>query len=173
MLETERLILQDYREEDFDSYFKLRNEKKIWIYSSIEPSDDAKMIKNELLERIAMMRGRKFTYGALFLRETGEYIGEAGVISYHENEKRAVIGYNLLPEFWHKGYASEIIKSLISFLFEQNKFINIEAMTIQNNLYSCRLLEYTGFKKSHIIDNYTKINNQLYPVCCYTYIRKA
>lgn len=169
MFETKRLILREYQLEDYESYCRLRSEQKIWKYSSIKPSNDSNLVKKELLERISLMRGRKYIYGALFLVETGEFIGDAGVISYDENENTAIIGYNVLPEYWRQGYATEIVMGLISFLFDRNHFKRIEALTMQKNLYSCKLLEYTGFVKSRIIDNYSKINNQYYPVCCYIY----
>jgi RimJ/RimL family protein N-acetyltransferase len=47
-----------------------------------------------------------------------EFIGEAGIIGYNPRANRCVIGYNLLPQYWEHGYATEITKHLVKYSFE-------------------------------------------------------
>lgn len=39
-----------------------------------------------------------YYFQALFIRDTLEYIGEAGILSFNDKHKRAAIGYNLLSK---------------------------------------------------------------------------
>ncbi|MBZ9687406.1 hypothetical protein G9F72_013825 [Clostridium estertheticum] len=41
----------------------------------------------------------KQDFQALFLKDSVKYIGEAGILTYNNQNNRAVIGYNLLPEY--------------------------------------------------------------------------
>ncbi len=65
---------------------------------------------------------------ALYLKGTNEFIGEAGIIGYNPNANRCVIGYNLLPEFWNQGYASEITNCI------ELGFERIEALALLSNI---------------------------------------
>ena len=71
---------------------------------------------------------------ALYLKGTNEFIGEAGIIGYNPNANRCVIGYNLLPEFWNQGYASEITNCIVAYVFEELGFERIEALALQSNI---------------------------------------
>ena len=56
------------------------------------------------------------------------------------------IGYELLPKYRGRGYASEGVRLLIDYLFSNRPLERIEAITGAKNLPSQRLLERLGFK---------------------------
>jgi [ribosomal protein S5]-alanine N-acetyltransferase len=82
---------------------------------------------------------------ALYKKDTKEFIGEVGIIGYSPNANRCVVGYNLLPQYWNQGYATEITKHLVKYTFESLGFERIEALALQTNTASCKVLEKSGF----------------------------
>jgi ribosomal-protein-alanine N-acetyltransferase len=56
-------------------------------------------------------------YWPLFVRDTGEFAGACG-LKPHDPETRAYeIGFQLRPEFWGRGYATEASRAVIAHAF--------------------------------------------------------
>ena len=171
ILETERLLLRNYQIEDLDSYNILKTEPLIWKYSTTSISDGLEESKRYLDKVLHNYDENLPDFQALFIKDTNEYIGEAGVLSYVKRTHRAVIGYNLLPEYWNKGYATEITKAIVKHLFEVVDIERIEALVMQGNDASRRVLEKSGFIVEGILRHFTKIYNDYYDVYYYGMIK--
>lgn len=65
----------------------------------------------------------------------------------NEEENKAEVGYELLPDFQGKGIAQEALSAVITFGFEVMKLKTIEAYTHKENLKSTKLLEKFNFKR--------------------------
>lgn len=170
-LETERLILRNYRETDLVNLHTLKSNSLVWMYSDKEDLTDIEETQNHLDYTMQNYKNGKFDFQALFLKKTEEYIGEAGILSYRLNSNRGVIGYNLLPEYWGNGYATEIIKALVEYSFEKIKMERVEALVADGNVSSRRVLEKSGFILEGILRNYSRINNNYCNVYYYGMIR--
>jgi [ribosomal protein S5]-alanine N-acetyltransferase len=109
----------------------------------------------------------KCEFQALYLKENNEYIGEAGLLSYNPRCKRGVIGYNLHPKYWGLGYATEITKALVRYLYEVLKLERIEALTAESNQASRKVLENSGFILEGTLRNFAYIDNQFLNVMLY------
>ena len=57
------------------------------------------------------------------------------------------IGYFLLPEYWHKGYGTEICKELIRICFEDLHFHKAIALCHENNIGSWKVMEKSGMRR--------------------------
>jgi len=107
----------------------------------------------------------------LYLKRTDEYIGEAGILSFNKKNRRAVIGYNLIPEYWGNGYATEITKGLVEYLFEEENAERVEALVVDDNMASRKVLEKSGFIVEGVLRNFANIDNEYYDVFYYGMIR--
>lgn len=171
-LQTDRLLLKDYTMKDLKNYFLLKSSDEIWKYSTNQPTDDISMVET-LLEKLVEKKTKpEIGFEALFEKESGKYIGEAGILSWSERYDRCVIGYNLLPEFWNRGYATEISKALINFAFSKLHVERVEALAMEENVASCKVLEKAGLKLEGVLKHFAKMNGQYYNVCYYGLIRE-
>jgi len=93
------------------------------------------------------------------------------VISHNTGSNRSTIGYNLLPGFWKKGYATEITKGIVQHLFDIQEVERAEALVIEENIASKKVLEKTGFKLEGILRNFGQKNNVYFNVHYYGMIR--
>jgi len=170
-LETDLLFLRDYAMSDLKNFYRLKSCREVWNYSTFIPVSDTETAKNELKNLISKQTADGTGFCALFNKSSGEYIGEAGILSHNANADRCVIGYNLLPGFWGNGYATEISKRLIMFAFENLNVERVEALAMKDNVASCRVLEKSGLILEGILKHFTKVRGEYYDVCYYGFTR--
>ena len=80
---------------------------------------------------------------------TGEnkVIGMFGLHHWSRRHRRAEAGYDLAKAYWGQGIASETLRTILTFGFEQLNLHRIYAGTIADNHESVRLLERLGFTR--------------------------
>lgn len=167
ILETERLLLTDYQLKNLDVFFKLKSCNEVWKYSTFAPLKNKEQARILLENLIDEGIAGNYIYNALYKKDSMEFIGEAGIIGYIPHANRCVIGYNLLPQYWNRGYATEITKHLVKHSFEFLDIERIEALALQINTASCRVLEKSGFLLEGILRNFNKCETGYRNVCYY------
>ena len=170
-IETARLILKNYSVNDLANVHKLKSDPMVWKFSTKVDStklEDAKIYLESVLKNYAE---NKCDFQGLFLRDTGEFIGEAGILSFNKECNRGVLGYNLLSEFWENGYATEITKALVKHYFEVENFERVEALVGDGNIASRKVLEKSGFKQEGLLRNFALIDNKYINVYYYGIIK--
>lgn len=75
---------------------------------------------------------------------TNNFIGLIS-ISKHHDEKHFEISYELHPDFWGKGYGTEIVQKGLDYAFDELKLKELYAETQKKNHKSVKLLEKIGF----------------------------
>lgn len=122
-LETERLILRDYREDDFDEYFRLKTDEKtmyylqdIQLFSKEEADEDFQMVLEDMKKL-----DRKFYFLHMELKESHEQVGSVGytVTDNTPAGKLVHAGYFTYPKFWGNGYTTEALKKVLEFAFTE------------------------------------------------------
>src|SRR5690606_18549486 len=115
----------------------------IGIPNGIQATED--LIAPWIMDKLNEERKR---YGwVVRLKETDEFIGEIGMTLSEKRFKKAEIHYSFLPMYWGKGYATEILKSIINFGFQGLNLHRIEAGVATENVRSIKVLEKIGMKR--------------------------
>ena len=95
----------------------------------------------------SFMKGKYFRY-YVTLKEAPEHI--IGTVSFGNILKApynsCIIGYKFLPEYHHKGYATESLRRLIQAVFAENRIHRIEALCLPDNTASIKLLSGLNFQ---------------------------
>lgn len=86
---------------------------------------------------------RKFQL-AITLPPDGTLIGNCGVRRKQDNEWEADIGYELNPEYWGRGYATEAARAVVAFGFDELGLHRVSAWCIADNRASAHVLEKVG-----------------------------
>ena len=146
-LETDRLILRKFEEDDykemFDNWASDEEVPKYVRFKIHKTYDDTKTIIDKWLGKYET---GCFNWVAE-LKETKEIIGNIEVISISERNNNCELGYVFGSKYWGNGYATEIVKKVIDYLFEEYNFHLIEAKHHSPNLASGRVMEKCGMKK--------------------------
>lgn len=103
----------------------------------------------QIAERLAREIQNQALYGVqywkLYNLETSDFMGCCGLKPYHEETDIYELGFQLLPAFWNKGYASEAAQFSITYALEILKARNIFAGHHPQNESSRKLLTKLGF----------------------------
>jgi RimJ/RimL family protein N-acetyltransferase len=87
----------------------------------------------------------KFQF-AVTLRSTGQLIGNCGIRRDSPEAREADMGYELDPQHWGNGYATEAARAVLDFGFSHMKVTRVTAWCIADNVGSARVLEKIGMK---------------------------
>lgn len=150
-LETERLILRDYMDKDFDDYFHLKTDAKtmyylqdIQLFSKEEAYEDFHMVLNDMKKA-----DRTFYFMRAELKDSHEQVGSIGYTVMNDTPVGKIVhaGYFIYPKFWGKGYTTEALKRILAFAFLENDVYRISTGCLAENVASERVMQKCGFIK--------------------------
>ncbi|MDF2844658.1 MAG: family N-acetyltransferase [Herbinix sp.] len=144
-LETERLILRNYRVEDLNDIYEYFNNEDVARYEDFYPM--SKEDVNELIDEWKDKDSRL----VVELKDNNKVIGSIGYFVDEDGDYSMDFDFN--PSYGKKGYATEAGKKLLSYLFHTVGAKEIYGDCDINNVNSWRLLEKLGFKRLKQIDN--------------------
>lgn len=72
-------------------------------------------------------------------------VGSCGIFGLDEWNKKCMIFYQVHHDEYNKGYASDSVKMLVDYIFNELKANRIEAYITPGNIASIRVLEKNGF----------------------------
>jgi [ribosomal protein S5]-alanine N-acetyltransferase len=151
VLKTKRLTLRQLVNSDANEIFTLRSDINVNKYIERKPSksiDDARVFIQAITENI---QKNNSIYWAITLGDSDKLIGTICLFGFTDNNLKAEIGYELLPNFQGKGIMQEAISKVIDFGIQFIELHFIEAYTHSENQGSTKLLEKFNFEK-HSVD---------------------
>lgn len=89
----------------------------------------------------------------------GKIIGGIG-LGIDSKFNKAELGYWLHQDFWNKGFATEAVKAVIKFGFEELKLKRIFSTHFDFNIASGKVMENAGMKKEGVMECFTKKDGQ-------------
>ena len=172
-LETERVILRNFTEDDLDDIF---------LYASVpDVGEMAGWNHHENIEESRTVLYKVFLPNpedyAIVDKKTNHVIGSFGLHQTSQltadfpPETSKEIGYVLAKNFWGKGIMSEILSSIIQKWKEEGKIDVLTATTFSTNKASAHVLEKCGFRHYRIIkDEYVSSLDKVFDKYCF-YLR--
>ena len=150
ILETERLVLREFRAEDVDPMLAVLGDPEAMRFYPA-PFDRAGVQAwiNRNRERY---RHDGFGLWAMLLKSTGEVIGDCGCVSqYVEDRKEVEIGYHVQRDLWGNGYATEAARACMEHAFSRLSQARVVSMIRPQNLNSRRVAEKNGLNCEKVI----------------------
>jgi RimJ/RimL family protein N-acetyltransferase len=146
ILETDRLLIREYVEDDAQMFFELNSNPEVLRFVPDKPLLNVEQARQLLLDHpIADYRKYGFGRGACILKSTGEEIGFAG-LKYLEELGEVDVAYRLLPSHWGLGLATEAALASVHFGFAHLGLKQIIGLAMPENIASVRVLEKTGLR---------------------------
>jgi aminoglycoside 6'-N-acetyltransferase len=155
-LETDRLILRAFQDDDLYSFVAYRSDPAVAHYQSWEapysPVQAAEFI--EELKGVQPGQPGEWYQVAIALKTTGEMIGDCAFHVLAEDPLQAEMGFTLAALYQGQGYGSEAVTCLLAYLFDDLSLHRVRAFCDVENLASARLLERVGLRREgHFIEN--------------------
>ena len=106
-LDTGRLALRFMDERDTDALFDMCSQPEVARYTP-RPAMKARAESEQMIARIksGYAEGRSFQLG-IVRREVGVLIGNCVLFNFHEESRRAEIGYAMNTRYWGQGFTHE------------------------------------------------------------------
>ena len=151
-IETSRLILRPLTMGDADEVFSCRRDEQIMRYMggpdrSIEDTHEAL----QRYERYQRMYG--FSRWAMFLKETGDFIGDSGLLPMGDTPEFE-LGYRLAKSYWSRGLATECGEGWLDAAFTRFGLKSVIAFAHEDHSASIRVMQKLGMefdKKAYIM----------------------
>ncbi len=145
-IETQRLTFTKLEKKDCDNLYEIYSNKTAMKYGFFHPftqiKQASKMIDNSINDwnnGVAMGLG-------IYCKESQNLIGTVNLFNFHEESKRAEMGYILDPTYLDLGILTETLTAVIEFFFKDMNFNRLEADIDPKNKKSASLLKNMGFK---------------------------
>jgi RimJ/RimL family protein N-acetyltransferase len=145
-LQTERLILRDFRPNDFAAFYATSDDPEYQqFYSKRETS---RAFWQALFERIlsATQAPERTQYQLAVCLHTGELVGTCGVRIEVPEHQQASFGCAIARPSWGKGLAYEAASHLIDYGFSSLPIHRLYAETIRENKRARALAEKLGMR---------------------------
>lgn len=157
-LKTKRLLLRPWKKDDgYAAYENFLSDKKAHKLVSWNELTNLSEAEEKIFKWTNEKEKMNF---AIIINDTNEIIGNIFMVSYDEENKNCELGYFIGSKYWNNGYATEALKAVIVFIFEQTNYNKIYCIHIQSNVQSQKVIKKAGLIKEKIKTN-SKYNEYL------------
>jgi RimJ/RimL family protein N-acetyltransferase len=143
ILETDRLLLRAFRDDDLDAYAAMCADPEVMRY--IGPR--SVLSREDAWRQMAMFAGhwqlRGFGLWAVEERATGAFVGRVGLYC-PEGWPDRELAWTLARPHWGKGYALEAARAALAYAFETLGWPRVISLVDPDNTRSIRLAERLG-----------------------------
>lgn len=147
LLETPRLVLRQFTEDDVDNLFSLNSDPEVMRYLTGGKPTPRETIRDEIIPRHLEVYRRLDRLGtwAAESAATREFLGWFHLRPGSDGDITNVeLGYRLRRPTWNKGYATEGSRALIDMAFASLGVKRVFAQTMTVNAGSRRVMEKCG-----------------------------
>jgi ribosomal-protein-alanine N-acetyltransferase len=148
ILESENIVLKKVEETDLEELFSIYSNDNVFKYCGIIPKKNKETVKSMIghFERDYNKKSR-IKWGVYYKNDNMKLVGIIEVFDINQKINMVTIGYFLAEAYWGKGIATESLKILVRYLFENVEVNRIQAEVMPNNNESIKVLIKNGFIK--------------------------
>ncbi len=144
-LETERLILRPTSITDAEQmYNNWASDPEVTKYLFWKPHADIEVTKGVLANWDKENERLDYYHWGIVVKETGQIIGAGGTLGINEKHHSTDLGYCISRAYWGKGYMSEAVAAMITYLFNTVGLNRIAASHDTENVGSGRVMQKCG-----------------------------
>lgn len=149
-IETSRLILRPWREDDAEALYKYASNPDVGPHGGWPPHTSV----DESLDVIRNLFSAPEVY-AIVPKGSDEPVGCCGIVPSDEQHSSAIkhgdveLGYWIGREFWGRGFVPEAVEALITRCFDDLGVTNVWIGFYDGNDRSRRVAEKAGFTYHH------------------------
>ncbi len=146
LIETERLIIRPFREEDAQPLYENHVDGEVRRWFPNECYADAAEALDAVRFYADCVRGGHLPYVLAAVRKTdGALIGDTGISEVEGRPGEAEIGYCVGARYRGQGYASELLGAMTGFALSRFALRALFGRVVHGNAASARVLEKNGW----------------------------
>jgi RimJ/RimL family protein N-acetyltransferase len=155
MIETVRLRLRNWREEDIEPFIRHLNTEPVmrWLGGVRTAEQQSAAVRERFM---AWQDTRGFTFWAVERKADGALLGFCGLKLSDDPESpvegELEIGWRLREDAWGQGYAKEAARATLDFAFGELASERVIALTVEGNSPSWGLMRALGMTRRADLD---------------------
>ncbi len=148
-LQTNRLHIKELSLAELEKVHQLHSFTQTDEFNTLGIPENIQTTKSLLNEWIQQQNNVPRTFYTFYIQhaQSNEFIGLIALNLGRLNFKIAEVWYKIHPDHWKQGYATEALKSILQFGFDNLKLHRIEAGCAVENIASINVLEKAGMIK--------------------------
>jgi len=142
ILDTERLLLREFVVDDWRAVLAYQSDPRYLRYYpwTERTAEDVQAFVQRFVGWQDERPRTKFQL-AIVRRVEGQLIGTVGIRKEIAKVQKANVGFEVAPEYWGRGYATEAARAMLAFGFDELGLHRIWASCLAENVASVRVLE--------------------------------
>lgn len=165
---SERLILRRFRPEDAEAAFRnWTGDPEVTEFLSWPAHKDVDVTKMVLADWIRQYEQPSFYQWAIVLKTLGEPIGSISVVRFDDKAGCLHIGYCIGKQWWHQGYTSEALATVLPFFFDKVKANRVESCHDVLNIHSGDVMKKCGMQYEGTMRKSHWTNRGIVDMCLY------
>ena len=171
-LETDRLILRGMRVSDAADMYAYARRPSVTEYLTWDPHTSESMTREYLIYVGQRYRTGDFYDWSVVCKEDGHMIGTCGFTSFNCPADSGEIGYVLNPDYQGQGLATEAVRRVLRFGFEELELHRIYARIMDGNKASERVAEKCGMRHEATLKSSLLVKGEYRTIKIYAILRE-
>jgi [ribosomal protein S5]-alanine N-acetyltransferase len=147
IFKTERLYFRELLPEDAHSLYLLHSNSEVLKYVGMPVWTNLQDAIDYTLVCAAHYRKHGYGRWGVYQNNTDEFIGLGGLL-YRPEEDYIDLGYRFFPEHWGYGFATEVVKGILNYAFNELNIEHIIGYADAENVVSQRVMVKAGMRDS-------------------------
>ena len=165
-IETPRILLRKFTIDDASDMFKnWAADPEVSRYLNWLPHKSLDETKELLNLWVKEYENEHCYRWCIVNKENNQAIGNIDVVHLFKDACTCEIAYAISRKYWGKGIMTEILKSVINYLFEKANFNRIQARFDVDNPASCRVMQKAGLSYEGTMRQSNTKNNGKFCSC--------
>lgn len=160
-LSSPRLHLREVRTDDAPALFAIHSDPQIMRYWSYPAWTELQQAEQKIADIQRQRRELDILIWAIADASTDVLIGSSALFAIDLTQGRAEIGYSLHPDWQGRGLASEALRLILAYAFNERGLRRIEADIDPRNRPSRRLVEKLGFLQEGLFRERWNVNGEI------------
>ncbi len=144
IIETDRFILRQFTNDDLENVFRGLSHPDVIKYYGIS-FDSLEATKEQIRWFRELERNETGIWWAICSKENSRFIGAGGLNDWDKANRKAEIGFWLMPENWGKGIMKEVVPMICNYGFNDLDLHRIEGFVDSQNSKCLKALKKLNF----------------------------
>lgn len=141
---TRRLELRLIRPADVSFILEGLSDRRVTQYYAVH-YDTLEAVQEQMQFYEDLIKNNTGAWWAFSIKGEDNLIGACGLSALEAENRKAEIGFWLLPAYWGKGYVPEAARAIIQYAFHEMHLNRVEAIVEGGNAASEKVLQKLGF----------------------------
>ncbi|PEF73475.1 GNAT family N-acetyltransferase [Bacillus pseudomycoides] len=152
VLESVNLVLRKIEEVHLQELYSIYDNDKVFEYCGIIPKHNLQTVRKMIghFDRDYHKKS-KIKWGIFQKNQSDKLVGIIESMDFNQKVNMVSIGYFLAEDYWGKGIATESVRMVVKFLFEEVNVNRIQAEVMPVNEVSKKVLLKNGFIKEGVL----------------------